>query len=329
MKIAITGITGFVGGNLANRLIEQGHDVIGIGRQQQLPEHVHKDCNYLRADIRHTLPLLDADVVVHAAALASDTAAYADLYQTNVEGTKHVLRAACNSAVFIYISSSSVYSFANPVVKEVEGGKDWNALSGYGKTKFLAEELVRKENGIDTKYIFRPRAIYGVHDQVLLPRLLKLVKGNKLIMPHHLSKHISLTHINNLVDVIQETILADRVKITATYNIADGHTYQLYDVLPTLLSRVTQQHLKLVRIPAWLWETIVTANEKVGLYKTLNRFSSHSLTRDAVLNLEAAYTDLYFKPRFNFEDSYEQIATWVQASGGWKKYLDNHSIKNK
>ena len=320
MKIFITGITGFVGSSLAQHLAGSGYDVTGMGRQQSLPSHINIACKYIRGDIRQPLPAIEADVVIHAAALASDTAVYKDLYLTNVEGTRHVLHAASQSASFIYISSSSVYSFASPVMTESEGGQDLNHLSGYGKTKFLAEELVRDNTSIPSKYILRPRAIYGVYDKVLLPRLLKLVRGKQLLVPAHLAQHISLTHINNLVDIITGTMLHNKTEMTATYNIADGKIYNLVEVLPALLSSVTGKRLKMKKIPTWLWEGAVALNEKFGWPSSLNRFAADSLTKNAVLNLEAATKDLSYQPQNTFEDSCEEIARWVTTQGGWKNY---------
>jgi nucleoside-diphosphate-sugar epimerase len=206
-------------------------------------------------------------------------------------------------------------------VIESEGGQDLNHLSGYGKTKFLAEELVRDNTSIPSKYILRPRAIYGVYDKVLLPRLLKLVRGKQLIVPAHLAQQISLTHINNLVNVIADIMLNNKSGVTATYNIADLKIYSLAEVLPALLGNVTGRGLNLLKIPTWLWEGAVTLNEKFGWPSSMNRFAADSLTKNAVLNIQAATKDLSYRPQYTFEDSCKEIAQWVATQGGWKNYM--------
>ena len=86
MKIFITGITGFVGGSVANYFASLGHEVVGIGRSDRLPPHVSGNCSYVKADMLEPLADIHADIVVHAAGLASHTASFEELYDTNVRG---------------------------------------------------------------------------------------------------------------------------------------------------------------------------------------------------------------------------------------------------
>ena len=152
MKVFITGITGFVGGACANHFASLGHTVSGIGRKPSLPLHVSQTCSYRRADIALPLPCFDADVVIHAAALTSDSAHWQQAYKANVDGTKNVLAAAKNAKHFIHISSSSVYDFRDGNrKKEKEAGIYFDLLSCYGKTKWLAEKMVKENNTLNKK----------------------------------------------------------------------------------------------------------------------------------------------------------------------------------
>ena len=161
MKIFVTGITGFVGGAVANHFSSLGCEITGIGRSKNLPPHISNKCNYLQSDICNPLPKIEADIVVHAAGLTSDTASFQELYKVNVEGTKNVLDAAKKVTHFIYISTSSVYNFHNLPMTELEAGVNYEELSGYGKSKFLAEQHILNNYTDNKKTILRPRAIYG------------------------------------------------------------------------------------------------------------------------------------------------------------------------
>jgi 2-alkyl-3-oxoalkanoate reductase len=327
MKMFITGITGFVGGSLANYFSTLGYDVSGIGRKPLLPSHVSEKCNYQQADICKSLDPIEADIVIHAAALASDTASFKEVYKVNVEGTQNVLRAAKKAEHFIYISSSSVYHFLNHRMKENEAGANYEKLSGYGKSKFLSEKLVINDQEINKKSILRPRAIYGKYDQVLLPRLLKLVKGDKLLLPQHLSKKISLTHINNVAQAV-ELCITRQSAILEVFNVADDQVYDLYQILTTLLPLAAGKPLKIINIYEPLFNWFVAINNKIRLNRSINRFAALSLTSVAVLNIEEIIQKTAYNPLRNFDNSVTEIIDWIHKEEGWK-YFSKSGIYSK
>lgn len=81
MKVLITGITGFIGSNLAHKLLEQGHEVFGImqhviGRDLRSLEDIKDKINLLTCDIRdyhstrNVMKKVEPNVVFHLAALS-------------------------------------------------------------------------------------------------------------------------------------------------------------------------------------------------------------------------------------------------------------------
>lgn len=118
MKIVITGVAGFIGSNLASRLLREGCSVIGLdnlayGLRENVPEAV----GFHRADIRDKAwyPLLDgADAIFHLAAKNCIADCQADPVETadiNVRGTVNVFEAARQAKVgkVIYAESSALY----------------------------------------------------------------------------------------------------------------------------------------------------------------------------------------------------------------------------
>jgi len=315
MKIFLTGITGFVGGAAANHFAALGHTVYGIGRKTALPYYISESCGYSQADICSPLKDIDADIIIHAAAEVSDTVSYKHACKVNVEGTANVLGAAKNSKHFIYISSSSVYNFKEEEMIESEAGLEFNHLSVYGKSKWLAEEVINKNESDFKRTIFRPRAIYGNHDHLLLPRLLKLVKGNKIFVPEHLSKQISLTHVNNLILAI-ELCINRQLEASEIFNVADKEVYDLNKVLTALLSAVTSKQLRTFSIPSLVFESFIAINDKLKLFPALNRFAASSLTGTAVLDIGKISKTLGYIPKKNFLNSYFEIADWVHNEKG-------------
>jgi len=123
-NILLTGAAGFVGSHLAERLLMDGHFVLGIdncctGRMQNLKTfESHPHFEFVNADA--SLPLAPNlrnkrkwDHVMHLASPASPPKYFALPIETmmiNAEGTRHLLELAReSSAQFFYSSTSEVY----------------------------------------------------------------------------------------------------------------------------------------------------------------------------------------------------------------------------
>src|SRR3990172_379823 len=118
-NILITGVAGFIGSNLADRLLKEGgYKVVGIdnlsyGVKEQIPSGVE----FHKADIRHSsiIPLFqDVDFVFHFAAKNCISDCQLDPVETadiNVTGTVNVFEAARKAGVkkVIYAESSALY----------------------------------------------------------------------------------------------------------------------------------------------------------------------------------------------------------------------------
>lgn len=161
MKILITGVAGFIGSHLADRLLAEGHSVVGIDNFDPLYPRSSKEENlhaareherfaFFEADIRSkedldriVAQLHGIDAIAHLAAKAGvrpsleDPAGY---HETNVVGTANVLELARRLGVrqFVFASSSSVYGL-NPNVPWKETDKVLLPISPYASTKVCGE----------------------------------------------------------------------------------------------------------------------------------------------------------------------------------------------
>ncbi|MCK4256685.1 NAD(P)-dependent oxidoreductase, partial [candidate division WOR-3 bacterium] len=143
MKVLITGGSGFLGINLIRYLLDRGiNDIISL----DLVEFDYPEKNKIRAlvgDIRNkeTVKQLMKDVtfVIHCAA-ALPLYSKEEIFSTDVEGTKIVLKEAFKNNVerFIHISTTAVYGIPDhhPLYEDdrLEG------VGPYGEAKILAEE---------------------------------------------------------------------------------------------------------------------------------------------------------------------------------------------
>jgi len=152
MKILITGGAGFIGSNLVDFFLSNGHKVNCIddystGYEYNIKHHFNNpNFKFFHGDIRDLKSCIDAaencDYILHHAALGSVPRSIENPIETNavnIDGFLNVLIAARNHKVkrFIYAASSSTYGDSKKLPKvEEEIGKP---LSPYAITKLVNE----------------------------------------------------------------------------------------------------------------------------------------------------------------------------------------------
>ncbi len=163
MRCVVTGAAGFVGSSLADRLLAEGHEVIGVDCFVDYYPRALKELNIEQARshdaytfIEGDLLTLDlpkalegAELIFHQAAQAGVRGSWGgdfSIYTSNnVLGTQRLLEATradsvCSSLKkFVYASSSSVYGTAEtlPTTEEILP----RPVSPYGVSKLAAEQL--------------------------------------------------------------------------------------------------------------------------------------------------------------------------------------------
>jgi len=311
MKIIITGATGSLGAFLTRWFAAKGHQIISVGRTSDPPQALLACSTYIRADVTQLLHLPEADVCIHCAGLADDKADPAALFNANVVGTQNVLWAAAHCKLGIYVSSSSVYLYADhPLVEEMAGEHDNKHLSDYGMSKLLGERVVLGHARHESCFILRPRAVYGAGDKVLLPRLLRLVRNDNLISVGEMNVHMSLTHFSNFALAV-EACMNNALPGKHVYNVADDKVYVLRDVVRKLATTMCGNGLREKTLPLWIFTLLSTL--EVGDYTPL---FINTISRNLVLDTTKIRRDLGYQPVMNLDMSLEEIDRWVQAIGG-------------
>ncbi len=162
MRCLVTGVAGFVGSHLAERLLADGHEVCGIdGFINYYPRFIKErnlegprswkhftfvEGNLLTLDLE---PVLDGvDWIFHQAAQAGVRTSWGQEFaryeDCNVLATQRLLEAAVlikGLRRFVYASSSSVYG--DTTVLPVNEAVTPQPVSPYGVTKLAAEHLCK------------------------------------------------------------------------------------------------------------------------------------------------------------------------------------------
>jgi nucleoside-diphosphate-sugar epimerase len=248
MKILVTGATGFIGGEVVTQLaLNSNYQITATGRSKTNRYKHFNKVDFIQLDLSGNLPMLSYDACIHCAGLADDKAAAEDFTVNNMLATANLIHSLQDCNVFIYISSSSVYDFRDQSVKKEEDAKMSGRLSLYGSSKLSAEKVLQ-ESQLQSVYIFRPRAVYGKNDRILLPRILKLLKRSFYIVPGNLKVMSSLTHIDNLTEAV-EAVLSIAKPGLHIYNIADQQPYQLRDVFSRVGKLKSNLRIRFISLP--------------------------------------------------------------------------------
>ena len=314
MKILITGMTGFVGASLTKSLFHSEHEIIGIVRDKlDLPDELINKYKIVRADISKSVPDIDCDVVIHCAATVSEKVLSFFLNKTNVDGTRNVLNAVPKSAKFIYISSGSVYNLTEKTHFE-DDSINQALLTPYGRSKFFAEEMLKKEFPDRDITIVRPRAVYGRGDKVILPRLLKVYKNGRFRVPGDLNQKSSMTNIHFLCEALK-LIAEKEQKGINIYNVVDPHEYNLRENIVGLFEKLFDREIEIkalneyfVRIFAGMRTVLIPGNQ-------FTQTSIDYLTRDHVLSTDKLFKDFPQLQAVNYIDYIPTYVEWINNVG--------------
>lgn len=170
-RILVTGGAGFIGTNLVNELKRRGHQVIALDVFNTDRE------DYIRADVKNfrqlerVFDLWDFDHVYHLAAEYgrwNGEDYYENLWETNIIGTKHMLRLQERLGFrMIFFSSAEVYGDYRGVmtenVMERNPISDTYQMNDYAITKWAGELMcMNSAKMFDTETVrVRPVNCYG------------------------------------------------------------------------------------------------------------------------------------------------------------------------
>jgi nucleoside-diphosphate-sugar epimerase len=157
-RAAITGASGYLGRNVAARLLAEDWEVVGLGRRPSgFPGIGHVP--FQLGDSVAPDRLAAVDVLVHCA-WDFQQKTWADINAVNVQGTGRLFESASAAGVERLVHISTVSASGAP-------------RSMYGRAKLLTEKMA-EERGV---VVVRPGLLYGPDPGGMVGMLTKLVRG--------------------------------------------------------------------------------------------------------------------------------------------------------
>ncbi len=301
MQILVTGAAGFIGADLSQKLLSQGHSVIAVdnfndyydvslkrARLDQLKLHdsaqnfeIHERDICDRSTVADLFENSDFDVVVHLAAQAGvrysieNPSSYID---SNLVGFANILEGCRQQKIshFVYASSSSVYG-ANKNFPFSEQDRVDNPVSLYAATKKANELMAHSYShlyglrctGLRFFTVYGP---WGRPDMAPFRFASRMLKGEPIPVYNNGDMIRDFTYIDDINEGVMRVALSESSDDNySLYNIGRGQPVKLLDFIELMAKHLgVEAKLDMLPmqdgdVPRTLADT--TALEKIFGYK--------------------------------------------------------------
>jgi nucleoside-diphosphate-sugar epimerase len=320
-KILVTGAGGFIGHNLCNYLVGQGHNVIGVDLhyQEEAVKEPRSGFQPRMSDFRNWGRMKDwlsgVDIVVHLASahlqISLDKKEYWDI---NVHSLRPLLDLAMRNGVqrFVHVSSVGVYGNLKRLPANEETPCEPQSI--YGETKLAGETEVRKfsaETGFPV-VIFRPAWVYGPY----CPRTLKIYRAL------HKGRFIMIGNGENLRHPIYISDMLEAFRLAMEADSAVGELFIIAGQRPITTNDLVKGFCEVlnvskpkIRIPHVLGATMAWGIESVfslaKIEPPMSRRSLEFFNTHNAFDISKARKLLGFEPKFSFEDGLRESREWL------------------
>ena len=298
MKVVVTGITGFICSHLAERLLNEGHELHAIVRKSsrinELSENLQNNLTFHIYDENHTIMDLmtnlckdgKPDIVYHLASLYLPSHKYEDienLIDSNVTfGTKLLDSMRANNITNFVNTGSFAQHY-----KDAE----YSPVNLYSATKQCFEDILKlyiEVNNINaiSLHLFDT---YGSGDK--RRKIFNLFKeigdsGETLAMSPG-EQLINMTHVDDVVDAFMlagKYLFEGRYDLCGTYGVSSGNPIKLREVVKTF-EKVSGKKLNIewggrpyrereIMVPWTSYKTLPGWKPKINLEEGIKRFLS-------------------------------------------------------
>jgi nucleoside-diphosphate-sugar epimerase len=327
MKVMITGITGFIGSHLAQKLQQsKKYELVGTYRdakKAQLFERLGiemRPLDLLTPESFHGITR-NIDVVVHLAARMRFHDPYEILYAHNVTATQRIVEDALHQNVghFIYISSTEAIG---PVAM-IPGDETspYNPTYAYGKTKQIAELWLKEKQRTDglPLTILRPTGVYGPGDVYVTLSTVRAVATRKLrVLPGKGNTVIHFTYVDDATQGVQKTIEQPKHALRETFIIASDE-YTTYKEMFTIVANLLEVPPPAGSIPLFLAKAYLSIVQWNNARKGIDDFVMHTSLVDT-MKTNRAYSNakakkiLGFNPRYNYREGMKKTIEWYREN---------------
>lgn len=257
MRILLTGGAGFIGSNIAERIVSDGLSVDVVdnfsnGHMHFVPPQLRQDnlfiCSFDSQAILDRVKSKEYDVVMHMAAVPRVSYSVefpVESHETNVSATLKLIDACKNNVKkFVFASSSSVYGGADKLPTPVDSPKD--PKSPYALQKSIIEDYLKMYHrlyGLDSVSlrffnVFGPNQLGDSPYATAVSSWLNAIMRNESMRSDgDGSQSRDMCYVDNVVEACMLSAMSNKPLDAATLNVACGDRTTNKEILTYLLGK--------------------------------------------------------------------------------------------
>lgn len=317
-KVFITGANGFLGQALVQRYKQSGVEVGGLDISAD-PEN-----NIIAGDLTRDgawqQAMQGSDVVIHSAALVSNTAPYQKCWEVNVAGTRKVLETTATVGVSRFVQISSVAAFGFDYADGVDETAPLQPEGHpYVDTKIASEHVVLAAHGageIDAS-IVRPGDVYGPECRPWVIQSMEMIKAGKMLLPANGKGVFTPVYIDDIVDGI--VLAASKVEASGQIFTMDGGEQvaceDYFGYLYRFLGKNEKPRSVGTGTAIFIAEAVGRFERLLGKPSELGKNTVGMLARKGGYSIDKARRLLGYDPRVTLEEGMQRVKQWLVAEG--------------
>jgi dihydroflavonol-4-reductase len=333
IRVLVTGGSGFVGGSLVRKLIQQRINVRCLVRSTSKVSHLSGlDVDYVKGDVTDPSSIAAAlhkiDTVFHVAGLTCALQTE-QLFTVNANGTRNVARACAEAGrrppTLVYVSTLAA---AGPGQRGevIDETSDPKPVSDYGRSKLAGEAAVREYADRVPTSIVRPGIVFGARDVGLLEMIRPIARIGVFPVVGKTTPRASFIHVDDLAALLIATadcgyrIPNDARSHRGIYFAATDEFMSLKE-LGQCLSQLVRPGRKsrVVSIPGWFASSVARLNEWGAAIRGKAELFNRDKVREAMAPSWAcsnrlARCELGFRPTATLREQLSATVQWYREN---------------
>lgn len=267
--VLITGINGFIGQHVANKLIKEEYNIFGISLEDNCVIN-NENLIYKKIDITNYEKInqifkdYDIESVIHLAAIVHQNSKdqLKELYyDVNYRASKNIFKQCIENNVKKLLFASTVEVYGKKEEKIIHENFECNPRSVYGKTKLLVEKfLISIANNKLNYVIMRLAPVYASNFKLNINKRIYIVP-KKLAYYFKKGDYLfNFCSINNVTDFISEILKKPDFK-SGIYNLSDSKNYNVKQIIS-----LEKKHCNLkwvIRLPYYICLALIFLYEQI------------------------------------------------------------------
>lgn len=271
MRVAITGVNGFIGSRARHALESWGTEIVPVTRR---PTEGCVAVGDLGSDTDWSTAVAGVDAVIHLAARVhisreTSTDPQEEFTRANVGGSGSLVRACLDAGVrrMVFLSTAGVFGSSSKDL--VTDSSPTNPQNLYAESKLEAEELVRDmtENTSLSTVILRAPLVYGEGARGNLDRLRVLIQRGMPLPLGSVNNRRSAIAIGNLTSALK--LAAESERVSGRSLLVEDGTHWSSREMAEWVGRSIGRAPRLLPVPAGLARFLLAIGRRDDLAERL------------------------------------------------------------